>query len=232
MNFDGFYEALRTYPSIESVFTVYDVVLNFCLPAILLIPISIIYKRTHKSVTYNQNFVHTMFILAVITSVIMMIIGSNIARAFSLVGALSIIRFRTAVKDTKDTGYIFSAIALGMAPGTGMYIVAVTMSVLISGLLFALNFFKVGEKVSKDKLLKLTVPDKKEVKEELSKILMRHTKTFALVNYELAGTDNLADCTYVVTTDDKKDDRMMEDLKLLTNNHTVSLFYNDQRIEI
>jgi len=130
MNFEQFYEALISYPSMRSVFTIYDVIVNFGLPVVLMLPVAFIYTKTHRGVTYNQTFTHTIFVLAVTTSIIMMIIGSNIARAFSLVGALSIIRFRTAVKDSKDTGYIFAAIAIGMASGTGMYIVAVFLPVI------------------------------------------------------------------------------------------------------
>ena len=73
----------------------------------------------------------TNVFVSVIVCMVIMIIGNNLARAFALVGALSIIRFRTVVKDTKDT-YIFWSLASGMATGTGSYFLALTGNVIIS----------------------------------------------------------------------------------------------------
>ena len=75
---------------------------------------------------------------------VIMIIGNNLARAFALVGALSIIRFRTVVKDTKDTAYIFWALAAGMASGTGSYFLAIAGTVIITGIAFILHFTNYG----------------------------------------------------------------------------------------
>ena len=63
----------------------------------------------------------TNIFIAVIVCMVIMIIGNNLARAFALVGALSIIRFRTVIKDTKDIAYIFWSLAAGMGAGTGSY---------------------------------------------------------------------------------------------------------------
>ena len=84
-----------------------QVILNLILAFFLGFIISLIYKKTHKGLSYSQSFVLTNIFLAVIVAMVIMVIGNNLARAFALVGALSIIRFRTVVKDTKDTAYIF-----------------------------------------------------------------------------------------------------------------------------
>ena len=68
---------------------------------------------------------------ALIVAIVMMVIGNNLARAFALVGALSIIRFRTVIKDTKDTAYVFLALAGGMAAGTSSYFLAITGVVFV-----------------------------------------------------------------------------------------------------
>jgi len=64
--------------------------------------ISIIYRWTYRGPHYSTSYVHSMVILAMVTALVIMVIGNNLARAFGLVGAMSIIRFRTAVKDTQD----------------------------------------------------------------------------------------------------------------------------------
>src|SRR5262249_10240541 len=70
------------------------------------------------------SFVATMALLSVLLGMVSMVIGSNIARAFALVGALSIVRFRTVVEDTRDTAFVIFAVVVGMAGGAGAYLVA------------------------------------------------------------------------------------------------------------
>ncbi len=89
-----------------------------------------IYRWTHAEIP-QKSFTDTLIILCMLISVVMVIIGDSIARAFSLVGALSIIRFRTAIQDPRDIGFVFYALAIGMAVGAGNPSVAVSAAVLI-----------------------------------------------------------------------------------------------------
>ena len=85
-----------------SVYAPNEILFNLVISFFLGFVISLVYKKTHKGLSYSQSFVLTNIFLAVIVSMVIMIIGNNLARAFALVGALSIIRFRTVIKDTKD----------------------------------------------------------------------------------------------------------------------------------
>ncbi len=85
----------------------YEILINMTLAFVLGIIISAVYRYTHKGLSYSQSFTLTIVFVTVVVAVVMMVIGSSLARAFALVGALSIIRFRTVVKDTKDTAYVF-----------------------------------------------------------------------------------------------------------------------------
>ena len=89
-----------------------------------------IYLWTHTKVL-QKSFTDTLIILCMLISVVMVIIGDSIARAFSLVGALSIIRFRTAIQDPRDIGFVFYALAVGMAIGAGNPSVAILATFLI-----------------------------------------------------------------------------------------------------
>ena len=117
-----------------------EIIINICVAFLLGMFISFIYKNTHKGLSYSQSFMLTLVYVTIIVSIVMMIIGNNLARAFALVGALSIIRFRTVVKDTKDTAYIFWSLASGMATGTGSYFLAIAGNTILS--LIAYIFFK------------------------------------------------------------------------------------------
>ena len=89
-----------------------------------------IYWWTHAKVP-QKSFTDTLIILCMLISVVMVVIGDSIARAFSLVGALSIIRFRTAIQDPRDIGFVFYALAVGMAVGAGNPSVAILATFLI-----------------------------------------------------------------------------------------------------
>lgn len=89
-----------------------------------------IYRWSHAGIP-QKSFTDTLIILCMLISVVMVIIGDSIARAFSLVGALSIIRFRTAIQDPRDIGFVFYALAVGMAIGAGNPSVAVLAAFLI-----------------------------------------------------------------------------------------------------
>ena len=76
-----------------------------------------IYRRTRKSTEVAASFPITLVLLSVLIAMVTQVIGDNVARAFSLVGALSIVRFRTVVRDTQDTAYVIFAVVVGMAVG-------------------------------------------------------------------------------------------------------------------
>ncbi len=94
--------------------------------------VSLTYRWTYQGSSYAPSFVRSMIFLSMITAVIMLVIGNNLARAFGLVGAMSIIRFRTALKDPQDIVFVFFALAIGMAAGVGMYAIAIIGTVGIS----------------------------------------------------------------------------------------------------
>jgi hypothetical protein len=79
--------------------------------------VAVIYRRTRSGVPASRSFSTTLVLLAVLIAMVTQVIGDNVARAFSLVGALSIVRFRTVVRDTQDTAYVIFAVAVGMAVG-------------------------------------------------------------------------------------------------------------------
>ena len=96
-----------------------------------------IYLWTHAKVP-QKSFTDTLIILCMLISVVMVIIGDSIARAFSLVGALSIIRFRTAIQDPRDIGFVFYALAVGMAVGAGNPSVAILAAFLIGTIILCM----------------------------------------------------------------------------------------------
>jgi predicted outer membrane lipoprotein len=102
-----------------------DILLRLALAAAFGMAAALAYYLTQrKRRAEAASFVATMVLLSVLLGMVSMVIGSNIARAFALVGALSIVRFRTVVEDTRDTAFVIFAVVVGMAAGAGAYLVA------------------------------------------------------------------------------------------------------------
>ena len=102
-----------------------DIILRLALAAAFGLAAGLAYFLTQrKKRSEAASFVATMVLLAILLGMVSMVIGSNIARAFALVGALSIVRFRTVVEDTRDTAFVIFAVVVGMAAGSGAYSVA------------------------------------------------------------------------------------------------------------
>lgn len=89
------------------------------------VAITVIYKSTRHPGGQAGSFPATLVLLSILIAMVTQVIGDNVARAFSLVGALSIVRFRTVVRDTKDTAFVIFAVAVGMAVGAGQPVVAI-----------------------------------------------------------------------------------------------------------
>lgn len=115
--------------------------------------IAFIYKKTHKGLSYSQSFVFTLVLLGPLVAVVMMIIGTSVARAFTLFGAFTLIRFRTAIKDTKDVAFIFWTLVTGLAVGTGNLSLAATSTLLITGIVLILSRVNFGSLRNYDAVL-------------------------------------------------------------------------------
>ena len=132
--FDGFEDLTGT-------FTVADVVLSMVASFVLCAVIGWVYKRTHRGISYSQSYVQTFVMMGMVVSLIMLVVGSNLARAFALVGALSIVRFRNAIKETRDVGFIFFALGIGMATGTRFYTLAAVATAVICAVVVIMERF-------------------------------------------------------------------------------------------
>jgi len=108
----------------------FDVIVNLIFAFIFGLFISIIYRVTYRGYSYSTSFVNTLVIISIVTSIVIMVIGNNLARAFGLVGAMSIIRFRTVVKDTRDIAFVFFSLAGGMAAGAGNLMIGLICSTI------------------------------------------------------------------------------------------------------
>ena len=122
-----------------------DIFLAITIPFALCMLIGLFYRNSARLNVYSANFIISLPLFGALSSIITLLIGSNIARAFGLVGALSLIRFRTAVKEPLDTIYLFWCLAVGMACGTGFYLAASMIVLLCGSYMVLLQVTKFGQ---------------------------------------------------------------------------------------
>lgn len=135
-----------------------------------------VYKFTYSGVTFNRNFGATIIMTTLVTSIIMMIIGSNLALSLGMVGALSIIRFRNAVKDSRDIAFIFWSVSSGLAAGAGIYSIAFLGTLFLG--IFVIIFNILGFS-SKTYLLILKTEDGLD-NEVLANVLDENTRKYRM----------------------------------------------------
>jgi len=169
---------LTELEKISAIYLPQQIIINLFLSFILGLVISLVYKKTHKGLSYSQSFMVTNIFIAVIVCMVIMIIGNSLARAFALVGALSIIRFRTVVKDTKDTAYIFWSLAVGMAAGT----------IIISIIAFTLNLTNFGSFIKSEFILQFRIKSNDaKVSKKYNEIISKYAKISTLLSSESSG---------------------------------------------
>jgi uncharacterized membrane protein YhiD involved in acid resistance len=186
--------------------------------------IAYFYRVTHQGLSYSVAFVHAMIIMGVTVSIIMLIIGSNIARAFALVGALSIIRFRNAVKDSRDVAFIFVTMAIGMATGTGFYLAAVVFTVFMAAMVFFLHRFDVGAVTSREVLLRLVVPAELDYGTAFDSVFVEHLRDHALLSVESQRDGEAMELVYSAELKKGADERaLLESVRQIGSAEKVSL---------
>ncbi len=205
------------FQSISEVFnyTPVEVVFNSLVALILGLLIAYTYKKTHQGLSYSQSFVITIIFITIIIGFVMMVIGNSLARAFALVGALSIIRFRTVVKDTKDTAYVFMALAIGMGAGTGNYFIAFYAAIFMSAVAWVLYKFNFGVQNASDFILRFYLDKTSESdNNEYLDYINNNSDTSVLLHMEPSGDDKKIFLTYDIS--------LIEDVEMDVFTHEFS----------
>ncbi len=184
------------FQDLSGTFTVFDIVMALSLSFILSAIIGWVYRLTHKNVSYSQSYVQTLVMVGMVVALIMLVVGSNIARAFALVGALSVIRFRNAIKETRDIGFIFLVMAVGMTTGTRFYVLAVVATVAICLVMVIMNRFNWFALDVQRQVVKVQVPPGEEYASLVEDVLIRHCAEFELVSTETARSGALNELYY------------------------------------
>ena len=230
---DELLKEMERFKDLTSAFTLTDVAVVLGLSFGLSLVLARIYQYTHKGTSYSQSFCHTLVILCMVVALIMLIIGSNLARAFSLVGALSIIRFRNAVKETRDVGYVFLVMAIGMACGTRFYALAAFATAALgaaSVLLFKLDLFK---KRVTERILRIRFPADENYERAVEPVFHEQLSDSRLISVETVNAGVLQEMVYTVVLKPRTEPQsLLEAVRGVNGNHKVALVMGQQEVDL
>jgi len=148
--------------------TVEDIAIRIVVSSLLSIAIYISYWYTHAGTSYSKKFNVSLVTLTILTCTVMTVIGNNIALSLGMAGALSIVRFRTAVKDSRDTMYIFWAVIVGLCSGVGDFWTAIIGSAVVSLVLLVMG------RVRNENRILLIIKGQKRLEDEIEGLVFKH----------------------------------------------------------
>jgi uncharacterized membrane protein YhiD involved in acid resistance len=224
---------LERFGDLTSSFTLLDVVAVFGLSLVLSLVVGWVYRTTHRGVSYSQSYVHTLVIFGTVVAFIMLVIGSNIARAFTLVGALSIIRFRHAVKEPRDIGFVFMVMAIGMACGTRFYVLAVFATLCLSAAVILMHKLGLFAKVIRERILIVRLPSEADYEAILADVFRKFLEEFNLISIETVADGGFQEAVYSVVLTPKADpSQFLEAIREVNSNQKVSLVLGQQEVDL
>lgn len=180
-------------------------------------------KTCNKHI-YSQNFSLTLVIIPAVVAIIVLLIGSNIARAFSLAGAFSIIKFRSAPGDSKDISYVLFTMAAGLACGVGVFSYGILFTVILCLLMWVLNLINFGEIKNSQKLLKITIPEDLDYENAFEEVFQKYTIEHQLIKLRTTDLGSLYQLLYTVTMSDKVTQKdFLDELRCRNGNLNIIL---------
>ena len=207
-----------------------DLLLNIFVAFACGIFISWLYKATYKGPGYSVSFVNSIVLLSMITAIVIMVIGNNLARAFGLVGAMSIIRFRTAVKETQDIVYIFFGLAIGMAAGVGYHKIAIFGTLIIGLVIFVFSKSRITGSIQEEYLLQFMYTGNNSSNPPYGSVIDNYCRKSKVINIKSVGEDETVELSYYVKLKKKEDsDLFIRELRQVDGVDYVNLFFDEQQ---
>lgn len=232
MDFNSFIVEMGKLAEINNNLGVWRVAVTLLLSVTLGFATALLYIKTFKGTFYSQSFAHTIIIVSVVVAMIIMVIGSNVGQAFALAGALSIIRFRSVVRDPKDVAYIFFAMGSGLACGAGFFLPAVAFLIVVS---FVIVLFKVtnfGSKNLTRKQLRIAMPETMNQEGVFDDIFEKYVDETTLIGIKTVSLGTLYELKYSILMKKGMSEKMLlDEIRTRNGNLNVSILLEQQMLD-
>ena len=196
--------------------TIEMILASLIVSAVVSLFIIIVYSKTFSGVVYNKTMAQTIIMLSMVTAMIIRTINSNLSLSLGMVGALSIVRFRTAIKEPVDTAFMFWAITAGIMSGAGLYVISIVGS-LVLGVCYYLVYI-LSSRAKSQYLLVLIYNEsvEQQVQEALNSITKKQLKSKSLTS------NNQIEITYEIDFKNSSEE-LLQNLKNIEGVKTVNL---------
>lgn len=186
--------------------------------------ISLAYLKTHKEEGYSAGFTVTLIMLPAIVAIIIMLIGNNVARAFSLAGAFSLIRFRSAPGDPKEIAYVFFTLGVGLACGMGYIAYGFIFAVILCLVMILLYEIGFGNPKETNMQLKISIPEDLNFQGLFDDILKTYTESWKVKRIKTSDFGTIFEIVYILNLKKSVEQKkFLDELRCRNGNLNISL---------
>jgi hypothetical protein len=206
---------------IASTLTIKSVLLCLISAIILGIIIAYVHMRTSK---YSKNFVITLAVLPLLVSVVMMMVNGNLGTSVAILGAFSLVRFRSIPGNSREIASVFWAMAVGLSIGMGQLWFALLVTILVSLLFVFFYKTKFGEDNTNEQILKIIIPEDLDYEKVFDETLKKYTDSYNIIKIETINMGSLFELKYnVKLKKGVKAQEFINDLRILNGNLKINL---------
>lgn len=171
-----------------------------------------------------KGFAIALTILPAVVAIVIILVGSNVARAFSIAGAFALVRFRSIPGNSKDIAVVFLTMAIGLATGLGYIAFGVMGTVLIVLVIVILSVSGFGENKSEEKLLRILIPESLNYKDTFKDIFDKYLNHYEMKNVKTTNMGSMFELQYLVTAKKDMDEKaFIDEIRCRNGNLNISL---------
>ena len=213
----------------SSLTIIYTIMLSFLLSVVL----AVIYQKTFRGLSYSRNYVQAIVLISIISAVIIQSVGDSLARGIGIMAAMAIIRFRTNLKDPRDTLFLFASLAAGISCGAYAFNVAIIGTAGFSLAAIILYFSPLGPNSYYDGMLRFNVPAENDERSRLETTIHQYCKAFSLVTLRELEQGNRMDYAYhIKLRRGKTHESFLADLRKIRSMKGLSLMMQEATVDL
>jgi len=207
--------------------------LSFLLAFVLSSVIALTYERTFQGLSYSRGLVQSMILGSIVSCLLMIAIGDNIARGIGIVGSLAIIRFRTNLRDPRDLVFLFASLGIGVASGVQSYATAFIGTVMFCMIVFVLYISPFGTRRKHDGLVRFQIPSGPDAATAVADVLKENTTNFVLVTMRNVAQGQMMDYAYQVKlADPMANQKLIRELELIDGIRGITYMNQEATVEV
>jgi uncharacterized membrane protein YhiD involved in acid resistance len=228
------WQVIENASSDSSEFTLQGVLLSLLLAFVLGQLLAWVYYFTHSGLSYSRSFVQSLILITVIVSMVMSTIAGSFIVAVGLMGALSIIRFRNIIKDTRDIAFIFCALVIGMASGSQRYTIAIIGTLAICTIILYLYLSDFGTHQPHNAFLRFSLEGRIAGGHPVIAILKKFCSNHTMISSQDGdfGDPNVEYAYQVMIKNAAKNEQMLAELHKVAGMKNVNLTVQEQLLQI